>query len=119
MNLLNIYFAFEGPTAKVLNYFGNTEKAIEGLNVTRTAAGQYTCVFLTGHKINSNQQPIIQVTSSGPAGSAGICNIINNISVVFFPTYGVYPYQVTLNIETYGGAPDPAIMMVAYVQNSV
>lgn len=116
--MLNIYFAFAGPTANVLSCFGNTEKAIEDLNVTRTAAGQYTCVFLTGHQVNQNQQPIIQVTSSGPTGTTGVCNVISS-SVVFFPTYGVYPYQITLTIETYAGAPDPAIMMVSYAQRSV
>jgi hypothetical protein len=114
--MLNVYFAFEGATANVLSYFGNTEKAIAGLNVTRTAAGQYTCVFLSGYTINPNQQPIIQLSPSGPTGTAGICNVISS-SVVFIPTNGIYPYQITLAIETYAGTPlDPAIMMVAYAQ---
>ncbi|WP_342227071.1 DUF807 family protein [Rickettsiella endosymbiont of Rhagonycha lignosa] len=111
--MLNVYFAFAGPTGNVLNYFGNSEAAIGGLTVTRTAAGQYTCVFLTKHKIEPDQQPIIQVSSSGPSGAAGIDNVISS-NVVFVPTMSEFTTQVTLNIETYGGALDPDIMMVSY-----
>ncbi|MES2141422.1 MAG: hypothetical protein V4471_00830 [Pseudomonadota bacterium] len=112
--MLKVYFAFEGPTGNVLNYFGNSEKAIQGLAVTRTAPGQYTCVFLT-ENIILGLQPVVQVSSSGLSGSAGINNVISS-AALFMPT-GVFNYQVTLNIETYGGAPDPAIMMVAYTVN--
>ncbi|KAG6558726.1 Coxiella burnetii protein of unknown function (DUF807) (plasmid) [Candidatus Rhabdochlamydia oedothoracis] len=114
--MLNVYFAFEGPTAKVLSYFGNTEKAIENLSVNRTAAGKYTCVFLTGRRVNQNQQPIVQGTSNGRTETVGICNIIRT-NIVFFPNYGAYPYQITIDIESYGGAADPDIIMVAYSQS--
>jgi hypothetical protein len=114
--MLNVYFAFEGSTAKVLSCFGNTEKAIENLSVTRTAAGKYTCVFLTGHRVNQNQQPIIQGTSNGRTETAGICNIVRT-NIVFSPTYGVYPYQITIDIESYGGVADPDIIMVTYSQS--
>lgn len=111
--MLNVYFAFAGATGNVLNYFGNSDAAIGGLTVTRKVAGQYTCVFLTKYNIQASQQPIIQVTSSGLPGTAGINNVVSH-SVVTVPTMSEFKYQVTLNIETYGGAPDPNIMMVAY-----
>jgi hypothetical protein len=113
--MLNVYFAFEGLTGSIRSCFGNTEKAIKDLNITRTAAGHYTCIFLTDYPINRDQLPIIQVIANGPAEGAGICNIVDT-SFLFLPTACVFPYQITLDIKAYGGATDPDIVMVAYAQ---
>lgn len=113
--MLNVYFTFEGPTGNVRSCFGNTEKAIEDLMVTRTAVGAYTCVFLTGHHIDRNQLPIINVASSGPTGTAGVCNVVTT-NFFFIPEAPVFNYRITFDIETYGGTSEPAIMMVSYTQ---
>lgn len=90
--------AFAGATGRVLNYYSN----IRNINITRTAAGQYTVSFLTDCDLDESKviYPIINVTCQSTSGTATVVNVLNPTATHQSKNEIGFKYLISFKIET-------------------